>query len=41
MSKRYLNNLDILIHEKDKVASNNIADNCENEIRYLKRRINR
>ena len=40
MSKWYLNDLDILKYEEDEVASKNLAENGEDEIRDLNRRIN-
>ena len=41
MLKGYLDNLDILRYEEDKVALKNIAENDEDKIRDLNRRISR
>ena len=41
MSKRYLNNLDILEYEKDEIASKNLAENGEDKIGDLNRIMNR
>ena len=41
MSEWYLDNLDILEYEKNKVASNNLVENGKYEIWDVNKRINR